>query len=153
MRDHRPTNTQDLIQQSRFSQLQQHSQQILQINQMLSALLPRGTETHCRVANIRNGQLILDVASGAIKIKLEYDRLSILNKLRCSGFANLTSIEIRINPALYHASPEQADTKANQARISQAASESLLTIAQTAPPKIKQRLQKIAALANRDKQK
>lgn len=94
MRDHRPTSTEDVIAESQFKQVQEHAGEILQLNQALQTILPKGTADHCRVANIRNGHLLIDVSSAAIKMKIDYDRLMILNKLRTQGYAKLISVDV-----------------------------------------------------------
>ncbi|WP_325205765.1 DciA family protein, partial [Vibrio sp. 03_296] len=102
MRDHRPTSTQELIDGSGSSlqKIQHHACEILELNKVLAELLPNGTAQHAE-RNLRQGCLILDVASAAIKMKVDYDRLTILNALRSRGFAKLMAIEVRINPGLY----------------------------------------------------
>ncbi|NCO46546.1 MAG: DUF721 domain-containing protein, partial [Vibrio sp.] len=101
MRDHRPTLTKELISDSSLKKIQQHATEILALNKVLNKLLPKGTADHVRAANVRGGHLIVEVASASIKMKLDYDRLHILNQLRNQGFAKLISIELKINPALY----------------------------------------------------
>lgn len=151
MRDHRPTNTEQLIQTSRLSQLQEHAKEILQLNQLLKTLLPRGTEKHVRAANIRDGHLILEAASAAIKIKIDYDRLTLLNQLRSHGFSRLFSIEIKINPDLYRITSPQAATEEAKPRppLTEHAAQVLLTIAGNASPKVRQRLESLALLAKK----
>ncbi len=88
MRDHRPTLTSDLVGKSRLGNIQQHAESILAIQKALAPMLPRGTEKHCRVANIRGGFLIIEVASAAIRHKLNFERLNILNQLRSQASPN-----------------------------------------------------------------
>ena len=90
-----------LIESSRLSKLQQHAKEIIQINLILQTLLPKGIEPHIRAANVRGGHLVLEAASASIKMKVDYERLNILNQLRNQGFSKLISIEIKINPAIY----------------------------------------------------
>lgn len=152
MRDHRPTNTEELIDASRLSQLQEHAKEILQLNQLLKTLLPRGTEQHVRAANIRGGHLVLEAASAAIKMKIDYDRLSLLNQLRAHGFGRLISIDIKINPDLYRnqfrstAKPEEAKPRPP---LTEHAAQVLMTIAENASPKVRQRLENLAKLAKK----
>ena len=146
MRDHRPTLTDELISGSQFKQIQEHAGEILQLNQALQQVLPKGTQAHCRVANLRHGQLLIDVASAAIKMKLDYERLMILNKLRTQGYAKLISIEIRINPALYR-SQQNEETPVKRPPLSESAANALLTISDIAPPKIQARLLRLAKMA------
>ncbi|MFV0448117.1 MAG: DUF721 domain-containing protein [Vibrio sp.] len=152
MRDHRPTTTDELIESSRLSKLQQHAKEIIQINLILQTLLPKGIEAHIRAANVRDGHLVLEAASASIKMKLDYDRLNILNQLRNQGFGKLISIEIKINPSIYRT---KTDCKSGQKEtiprppLSENAASSLLMVAQNANPKVKQRLENIARLAKK----
>ncbi|MDN3699515.1 MULTISPECIES: DUF721 domain-containing protein [Vibrio] len=152
MRDHRPTLTQTLISESRFSQLQEHAAEIMTINNALRDILPKGTANQCRAANLRGGNLVIEVASASIKMKINYDRLMILSQLRNMGFARLIGLEVKINPALYRTMQEKHENKEpSRPPISDAAAGSLLMIAEMAPPKIKARLEKIAQMAEKNK--
>ena len=152
MRDHRPTATTELIDGSRFKKLQEHAGEILMINQALKQILPRGTEDHIRAANIRHGQLVIEAASAGLKMKIERDRLNILNQLRNHGFAKLISIEIRINPAIYRIQNNDAETRKeakSRPPISEDAAGYLLAVAEHAPDKIQKRLQRLADMAKK----
>ncbi|OQQ01551.1 hypothetical protein BK412_18020 [Vibrio campbellii] len=152
MRDHRPTSTDDLIAESQFKQIQEHAGEIMQLNQALQEILPKGTADHCRVANVRNGHLLIDVSSAAIKMKIDYDRLMILNKLRTQGYAKLMSVEVRINPSLYRNRFEQ-ENKPKRPPLTESAANSLLIIADMAPPKIQERLKRLADMAEKKSEK
>ncbi len=148
MRDHRPTLGNDIISQSRFAELQQQASEILKLNQDLRKILPRGTEDHCRAANIRDGQLILETASAAIKMKIDYDRLHILNQLRTLGYARLIAVTVVINPRLYeHKKSKDQQSAPRRDPISQNAADYLTMIAENASPKVKKRLEQLAKLA------
>ncbi len=152
MRDHRPTTTDELIESSRLSKLQQHAKEIIEINLILQSLLPRGIEPHIRAANIRGGHLVLEAASASIKMKVDYDRLNILNQLRNKGFGKLISIEIKINPAIYRTQKSAIETQKEatpRPPLSDNAAACLLMVAQGANPKVKQRLENIAKLAKK----
>ena len=150
MRDHRPTSTDAIISDSKLHLLQEHAILISRINKLLKPLLPKGTEGHCRVANIRSGYLVIETASAAVKMKLDYDRLNILNHLRANGFANLMGIETRINPALYREQQEKEQELKKRPPLSDSAARSILTTAGMATsPKVKARLENIARLAKK----
>lgn len=104
MRDHRPTATDELIQASKLKQIQEHAKAILLINRQLQDILPKGLKTQVRAANVRGGNLVLEAASAALKMKVDYERLHILTQLRQNGFGHLISIEVRVNPELYRQS-------------------------------------------------
>ncbi|GAA5648048.1 hypothetical protein VPR01S_21_00920 [Vibrio proteolyticus NBRC 13287] len=151
MRDHRPTSTDTILAKSKMSQLQAHAEEILAINRILQSLLPANAADHCRVANLKDSVLVLEVASAAIKMKLDRDRLHLLNQLRHQGYARLISIEIRINPDLYRVRSvaEEKQSAPPRPPISDCAAAYLRTIAQNAPDKIKQRLENIAKLSRK----
>jgi hypothetical protein len=150
MRDHRPTSTEELISDSNLRTLREHATQINMINKKLADLLPKGTAEHCRAANIRHGCLIIETASAAVKMKIDYDRLQILNRLRMEGYAALSQIETRINPALYRAEREKEQEVKKRPPLSDSAANSILTTATMASnPKLKARLERIAELAKK----
>ncbi|ENM5744787.1 DUF721 domain-containing protein [Vibrio mimicus] len=150
MRDHRPTATDKLIQASKLKQIQEHAKAILLINRQLQEMLPKGLKTQVRAANVRGGNLVLEAASAAIKMKVDYERLHLLSKLRQNGFGNLISIEVRVNPELYRQTKEHTgETPAANPRppLSENAAHVLLAIADHASDKVKKRLQSLARLA------
>jgi hypothetical protein len=150
MRDHRPTSTEQLIQSAGFGKIQQHAQKIAQANQAVSSILAPNVAKMCRVANIRDGYLLIEASSAAIKMKLDYDRLYLLSQLRGQGFANLMSVEIKVNPSLYlneQTTEINEQSKARQPAVSDVAADYLRMVAQGAPDKIKKRLENIADLA------
>lgn len=150
MRDHRPTATDELIQASKLKQIQEHAKAILLINRQLQDILPKGLKTQVRAANVRGGNLVLEAASAALKMKVDYERLHILTQLRQNGFGNLISIEVRVNPELYRQSKiTSEDARAANPRppLSEHAAHVLLAIADQASDKVKKRLQSLARLA------
>ncbi|MBA5762268.1 DUF721 domain-containing protein [Vibrio sp. 404] len=150
MRDHRPTLSNDIISDSRLANLQKHAQEIMTINQLLKTILPTNMVDHCRAANLRDNQLVLEVASAAIKMKINYDRLNILSQLRLQGFARIIAIEVQINPELYRTStPKKSKPAKPRDPISDTAAEYLKAVAENAPPKIKARLERLASMANK----
>ncbi len=150
MRDHRPTATDELIQASKLKQIQEHAKAILLINRQLQDILPKGLKTQVRAANVCGGNLVLEAASAALKMKVDYERLHILTQLRQNGFGHLISIEVRVNPELYRQSKiTSEDARAANPRppLSEHAAHVLLAIADQASDKVKKRLQSLARLA------
>lgn len=149
MRDHRPKSASDLMGSSKLSSIQQHATELAQLNALLKPLLPKGTAPLVRVANLRQGFLMLEAASAAIKMKLDYERLAILSELRRQGFARLSGIEVTINPAIYRddQATKDSDEKVKMREVSPFTAEILTAVASHASPKVKQRLEAIAKLA------
>lgn len=151
MRDHRPKSTTDLLASSKLQAIQKHASELANLNQILKPYLPKGTEALIRVANIRHGCLMLEVASAAIKMKIEYERLAILSALRKQGFARLIGIDIKINPEIYRSIDRKQKSESNtrSREISSMTAEMLTMVASHASPKVKQRLENIAKLAKK----
>jgi hypothetical protein len=153
MRDHRPKLTESIIEGSQLSKIQSHAADINLLNRNLKTILPPNCVEYCRVANIRGGHLVIEVANASLKMKLDYDRLSLLSQLRQAGFSNLIGLEFRIEPSLYQNKLEEIKEAYPQKRapLSEEAAQYLTSTAQGAPEKIKQRLLNIAALAGKKK--
>ncbi|CCN35590.1 conserved hypothetical protein [Vibrio nigripulchritudo MADA3029] len=155
MRDHRPTLTKDLLESQQLSKLQEHARQINDLNTVLKTILAPSLLEHCRAANIKDNHLVIEAASASVQMKLNYDRLNILSQLRSKGYAKLMGVEIRINPALYRGKVHQEkDEEWQEVPVSEVAAEFLKATANmpSATPKIKQRLENIAKLAEKNKQ-
>ncbi|GAB2667858.1 DUF721 domain-containing protein [Vibrio panuliri] len=152
MRDHRPTLGNEIISDSRFAKLQQHAEEIMTINKLLKTILPKNTADHCRVANLRDNHLVIEVASAALMMKINYDRLNILNQLRGQGFARLIAVEVQINPDLYRTkASEKSQPAKRRDPISNTAAEYLKAISHGASPKVKARLESLAQMADKKK--
>ncbi|EEX66075.1 hypothetical protein VCJ_001755 [Vibrio metoecus] len=94
--------------------------------------------------------MVLEAASAALKMKVDYERLHILTQLRQNGFGHLISIEVRVNPELYRQTklPSGETSTANpRPPLSENAAHVLLAIADQASDKVKKRLQSLARLA------
>lgn len=154
MRDHRPKLTQELIGDSQLKAFSQHVSNILSLNEALNRILPKSLSPHCRAANIRQSQLLIEVANASVQIKLNYERIRILSELRAAGFSHLVGIEFKVNPDLYRTEvvKEEKETY-RQHVLTEGAAQSILMVADLAPPKLKQRMQSLARLAQTNKNK
>lgn len=130
----------------KLAQLQHKAHQIQVINQILTNDLLPGSEHYCRVANVRNGTLVIEVASGAWFTRLQSMRINLINQLRAQVLPALISIEIKVNPQLFI---EEQELKPNTRKISPQTAEHLTDLAQHSPPELAQILLRLAKLARR----
>ncbi|WP_318493939.1 DUF721 domain-containing protein [Photobacterium leiognathi] len=147
MRDHRPQTTGDILEESGLNNIQQRAMALSQLNKAVKQHV-NGAE-HCRVSNYRQGILIIETASAAWSMRLNYERHQLIMKLREKLLPKLQDIEIKVNPALA-AIQEQKQNKIPdivQKPISDVAAQHLLATAATAPDKVKKRLERLAQLA------
>ncbi|UTM57706.1 DciA family protein [Photobacterium sp. CCB-ST2H9] len=151
MRDHRPQTTASLLDDdSALGNIQQRAMALHKLNSQVQQYL--SCAQACRVSNYRQGILVIEVASAAWSMRLNYERNQLINRLREHTLPKLQDIQISINPSLA-AEPIQADKTPVLKRkpISERAAQSLMETAQDAPAKIKARLERLAALANKNK--
>ncbi len=154
IRDHRPQPANDFFNNTRFKDLQEKALILSKLSNVLKDTLPAGCEDHCRVANYRQGSLIIEVSTSAWATRINYQRLAILSEFRRHGLPGLSNLEVKINPDLARSfigeKPEVYKTEKQARReLSAAAASALEIVAETASPKLKKRLQSIAALSKR----
>ncbi|MGF1725834.1 DUF721 domain-containing protein [Photobacterium nomapromontoriensis] len=149
MRDHRPQTPASLLDDSQISNIQQRAIALSKLDKAVKQHL--ACAEHCRVSNYRQGVLIIETASAAWSMRLNYERNTLINKLREKLLPNLARIEIKVNPKLAAIAikPEEKTPDIVRKPISAKAAEYLLHTAQYAPDKIKSRLERIAALAEK----
>lgn len=146
MRDSRPQLNSELI-YSLSDNIRTKANLLFSLNQEVHRILPQ-SKNICRVANYRNGILVLECASAAWVTRLNYDRQYLLSSLRQTQLSALTTIEIKVNPELAAATREQhKPIAATGASLSTQAAAGLINLASFTPEKIATRLRKIAKLA------
>ncbi|KLV06224.1 hypothetical protein ABT56_09265 [Photobacterium aquae] len=147
MRDHRPKPTTDLLDDSSLGNIQQRAIALSKLDKAVKQHL--NCADHCRVSNYRQGVLVIETASAAWSMRLNYERLNLLRTLRENILPNLVTIEVKVNPALAAIAPEYKPKSPAIRRkpLTAKAAGYLLQTADSAPEKIKRRLERIAALA------
>jgi hypothetical protein len=131
----------------KLAKIQQKAGQLQVINQFLTNELIPGSHEYCRVANLRQGILIIEVASGVWKTRLMQLSSSILEHMRQHVSPSLNSIELKVNPALFNEKPPEL--KPNPRKISNDTAQHLKALAEHAPPEMAATLKRLASLAKR----
>lgn len=159
MRDSRPKLLDNLFNNtSLLRNVQQRAVALLQLNNAVKALLPVPLKPWCRVANYRQGILVLETANASRLMRLRYEQPNLLTALRADILPSLVSIDIRINPALVNNIPdnlmksEQNITISNEERtasrqLSQQSAHQLHLLAKRSPKGLKEKLERLASLA------
>ncbi len=140
---------QDMAQlaRKRFGQLQRHSGQLDQLREALLPLIDPAMHAQFRIANLRDGKLVLELTSAAWATRLQYQRLDILSQLRQKGFPMLTTIEFKVNPALSRHTPEKKEPAVRT--LSDSASGHLEALAESVGGELGEKLKKLAAHGGR----
>ena len=80
MRDHRPQTAAHLLESDGLTSIQQRAAGLSQLHTAVKNHL--NCAEHCRVRNYRQGVLIIETASAAWSMRLNYERYQLTLKLR-----------------------------------------------------------------------
>ncbi|PSV67536.1 DUF721 domain-containing protein [Photobacterium angustum] len=151
MRDRRPQTTGDLLEETGLNNIQQRAIALSQLNTAVKQHV--NCAEHCRVSNYRQGILIIETESAAWSMRLNYERHTLMMKLREKLLPKLQNIEIKVNPSLaaVHKQRQEKIPDIIQKPITEVAAQHLLATAASAPEKVKKRLERLALLAQKQK--
>jgi len=160
MRDSRPQSIENFFDQAQEKSTLQHVQQraivLNKLNRAVQGILPAPLRPWCRVANFRQGILVIETANASWLMRLRYEQPAMLSALRAQILPSLTSIDIRINPSLAakgHETVQESSVQAKEAekaplrQLSEQSAESLRSVASQSPEKLKKILERLASLA------
>lgn len=83
-----------------FGNLRERCEQLNQLDVLVRKHLPETLRAHCRVANLRDGELILQSESPAWGTMLRYQLPTLLKRLQAAdGVPSLHHIRIKVMPA------------------------------------------------------
>lgn len=159
MRDSRPVLLDTLFDDADLLRnVQQRAVALLKFNKVVKALLPKQLHIYCRVANYRQGVLVLEVANASWLVRLRYEQPMLLSTLRAEILPSLASIDIKINPKLTinnqtaadlvrSYTPSMAKENTPMRKLSAQSAEQLRDLAARSPEKLREKLERLAALA------
>ncbi|NMM41903.1 DUF721 domain-containing protein [Pseudoalteromonas arctica] len=117
---------------------------------LLSEFLGANLGGKCRVSNYRDGTLIIEALSASIALRLNYLKMDMLSHFRAAGMAELGQIKITANPqtsqrlSANNMLQTANATPANKLAMSEQTADYLNAIAQSAPPSLKEKLERLA---------
>ena len=138
---------------SPLQSVQQRATALLKLNRAVKGLLPVQLHPWCRVANYRQGILVLETANASWMMRLRYEQSNLLSALRAQILPSLSAIDIRINPSLMAKAeaaaqkPQNAETSEVYRQLSPQSADALRGVADRSPEKLKKALERLAALA------
>ncbi|ATF94141.1 Zn-ribbon-containing, possibly RNA-binding protein and truncated derivatives [Cedecea neteri] len=160
MRDSRPQSLENLFddagQESMLQNVQQRAVALLRLNRAVKGILPAPLHPWCRVANFRQGILVLETANASWLMRLRYEQATLLSALRAQILPSLTSIDIRINPSLAVKGQEIVQENTTQTgtekyevnrQLSKQSAEALREVAKRSPEKLRATIERLASLA------
>ncbi|TKI08762.1 DUF721 domain-containing protein [Martelella alba] len=164
MRDSRPQSIDVLLgslatpEQGGLRHIQQRAAALSKLNRAVAGLLSAPLKPWCRVANFRQGVLVLETANASWMMRLRYEQSGILSALRAQILPSLSSIDIRINPDLAtkgHLPARQRDNELKNGerrgeqrlKLSRRSRENLLLLAEKSPENLRKKLLRLAESA------
>ncbi|MDR0805703.1 MAG: DciA family protein [Enterobacteriaceae bacterium] len=159
MRDSRPLLLDTLFDDANLLRdIQQRAIALIKLNKAVKALLPKQMHGLCRVANYRQGILVLEVANASWLTRLRYEQQMLLSTLRSEILPSLVSINIKINPKLstngqtaedlvhrYTAAHQNEEMPVRQ--LSEQSAQRIKELAERSSGKLREKLERLAALA------
>ncbi len=134
---------------NRLQQFSNKNQENKQLQKLLEQILDSNMLAKCAIANYQDGTLVLNAQSAAVAMRLNYMKISLLSDFRRLGLPELCQIKIQTSPR--SAINKTADNSQNQEkkRLTKNAQQSLLEVAEHAPDALKEKLKRLAKLADR----
>ncbi|WP_392560956.1 DciA family protein [Orbus sturtevantii] len=151
MRNSEPQSVNSLLNVNTFLTIQEKSRTLYALNNLISKLLPESLSQECRVANYRQGILIVTVSSAGWLTRLRYEQEKLRSFLRQNGLSGLTSIQFKVDPNLNRNKCilHSKDSDLNKRQITQQSAELLMSLAQNCSQKLKSNLIKLAKHATK----
>ena len=160
MRDSRPQSIEYLFEttdgQNMLQSIQQRAIALNKLNRAVKGVIPAQLHPWCRVANFRQGILVLETANASWMMRLRYEQSSLLSALRAQILPSLTAIDIRINPTLAAKAQESVqesssrpvtEEKSAGRQLSEQSAEILRSVASRSPEKLRKTIERLASLA------
>ncbi|MDF7670546.1 DciA family protein [Orbaceae bacterium ESL0721] len=128
-----------------LSQIHKQTIALAKLTRMVKTLLPSPLNEHCRVANYRQGLLILEVSSASWLSRLKYEQSDLILGIRQKLLPALSSIQYKINPDLTHKPVvNKQPTESLSSKMTLQSAFYLHMLAEHAPEKLKKQLIKLA---------
>ncbi|MBI0153703.1 DUF721 domain-containing protein [Gilliamella sp. W8128] len=149
MRGNEPKVLTSLLSQGALlSKIKDRTIALSQLTKIIDELLPPPLIQQYRVANYRQGVLILEVSSASWLTRLKYEKGNLLSGIRQKILPSLSSIQYKINPTIATNYSQSVILSDKNVKISNVISKQtaiyLNAIAEQAPDKLKKQLIKLA---------
>ncbi|NUF50050.1 DUF721 domain-containing protein [Gilliamella sp. ESL0250] len=137
-----------ITQASCFSKIQERTNALKTLAKEVNDLLPSPLNQQCRVANYREGVLILEVSTAGWLTRLKYEQSNLISEIRKNILPSLSSIQYQINPdisvKLSHRHSQTVKSSLVSSVMTAKSAMFLYALAENAPDKLKKQLIKLA---------
>jgi hypothetical protein len=123
-----------------------HAERLIELQHLLRAVAPPALAQHCRVANLKQGKLVLQAANSLVAVKLRQMIPSLTEEFASRGW-EITGIQVGVQD--YDAAPQHST--AGPAPLSAGARSGLAALAgATTDPQLRDALRHLLAAASGD---
>ncbi|MWN31517.1 DUF721 domain-containing protein [Gilliamella sp. Pra-s65] len=137
-----------LSQESCLSEIKDRTFALSKLSHVINELLPSPLKQQCRVANYRQGVLVLEVSSASWLTRLKYEQSNLISEIRKNILPSLSSIQYRINPnisvTLSQCHFNVSKLPLGSSLMTEKSAMFLYELAENAPDKLKKQLIKLA---------
>ena len=137
-----------LSQQTCLSEIKEKTFALNKLADVINELLPSLLRQQYRIANYRQGVLVLEVSSASWLTRLRYEQSNLLSGIRKQILPSLSSIQYKINPDISCQHAKMINDSSKSVTITRALSPQsaiyLSALAESAPDKLKKQLIKLA---------
>ena len=137
-----------LSQQSWLSEIKERTFALAKLADVINELLPSPLQQQYRVANYRQGILILEVSSANWLTRIKYEQSNLISGIRQKILPSLSSIQYKINPTIATNNSQLVNFSNKNAKINNVITTQtaiyLNALAEQAPEKLKKQLIKLA---------
>ncbi|WP_105167317.1 DUF721 domain-containing protein [Pseudoalteromonas sp. T1lg23B] len=143
----------------KLSNYSHKSQTMAQLQHCLEAAIGPILSKKARVANYRDGTLIIEAASATLATRLNYLKMEILSQFRQAGMIECAQVKVVTNPEAQQRLTPRDNTSTQHKQqytgrvMSEQTAAQLTDLASNAPPSLQEKLLKLAAHAQKAKQK
>lgn len=121
------------------------------LDSLLQGFLKQHNIKGCRVGNLQNGSLVIEIPDANWMMRLQFMRNELLSELRKAS-PGLLKINIKVNPRLSTQTPKLKKARSlpriRATKMSEEVAESFLALADDADPELKKALQSLATYSN-----
>ncbi|MFQ1016362.1 DUF721 domain-containing protein [Gilliamella sp. Occ3-1] len=137
-----------LAQNFSLSKIQDRTNALNSLAKVVNDLLQSPMNQQCRVANYRQGVMILEVSTASWLTRLKYEQSNLISEIRKNILPSLSSIQYQINPDISvrwsHNNYQSDKSSLVSSVITQKSAMFLYALAENAPDKLKKQLIKLA---------
>ncbi|WP_299795250.1 DUF721 domain-containing protein [uncultured Shewanella sp.] len=138
-----------LHQHGQMPNIAEKAELLLHLNHHVKQVLAGPVSQQLKVANLRQGVLVIETTTAAWAARINFQKAKILQQLQAETLPMLSAIEVKVNPSLvlYETKP-----KIPQHAISETAAAHIEALAEHTEGSLAEKLKRLAALASRSRQ-